>query len=376
MTAPVRRHGVTHVSPFFPPHLGGVENVTESMTRMLASQYQVEVLTTRNGTNGTPRLEFRNGVRIRRCSGVVLAHTALSVEMVLRLLAIDPDIILHVHVENAFVPEAVGLTSAVRRRRYIAHFHLDVEPSGRLGGVLGLYKRYVLGPCLRRASAVVALTESQREFISRRYRVPRERIVVIPNGVDDLYFARAGDLASDPVGGRTPRLLFVGRIDPQKNVARLIDAMSHIVHPTDLVIVGDGEQRNQIANRIADLELTNVRLVGPARGADLRAWYRWADVFVLPSDKEGMPLVLLEAMAQGLAIVATDVDGTRDVAAGVGMLADASAPALAAAIEHVVSTPGLIESLSARSLERAESYRWKHSIEAMSRLYDEVAGQE
>jgi glycosyltransferase involved in cell wall biosynthesis len=168
-------------------------------------------------------------------------------------------------------------------------------------------------------------------------------------------------------------MLFVGRLHAQKNPARLIDALTHVSSNVELVLVGDGELRDEIASRIDRLGLTNVRLVGPARGAELVRWYRWADAFVLPSEKEGMPLVLLEAMAAGLAIIATDAPGTRDVVGSAGLLTELNPESLGAAIERVASDRDLLCDLSARSAALGKNFQWDASITELEHLYDSVA---
>jgi glycosyltransferase involved in cell wall biosynthesis len=168
-------------------------------------------------------------------------------------------------------------------------------------------------------------------------------------------------------------MLFVGRLNAQKNVPRLVDAMTHVSSEVELVIVGDGELRDDIARRIHRLGLIGVRLVGPARGVELVRWYRWADAFVLPSDKEGMPLVLLEAMAAGLAIIATDAPGTREVVDGVGLLTERNPESLGSAIERVAADPDLLSNLSARSAARGIEFRWDARVTELERLYDSVA---
>ena len=187
--------------------------------------------------------------------------------------------------------------SILRRRPYIAHFHLDVDPSGRLGVLLAGYKRWILAPFLRQAAAVVALSPQQADFLESHYRVEPERITVIPNGVHPRFYRARDRSESQSAPTHKLRLLFVGRLEEQKNVLRLVDAMADVSAEVELVIVGDGELRDEISRRIEVLGLTGVRLVGAARGNQLVQWHCWADAFVLSSDKEGMPLVLLEAMA-------------------------------------------------------------------------------
>ena len=373
--AQLRRHAVIHVTGFYPPHLGGMEKVAQSLAQLLAKRHDVNVITTSCGSGNAPARETECRVKVRRYGGISVAHTPVSVGLALRLLMMRRRSIVHVHVAQAFVPEVVLLTSALRRRPYIAHFHLDVDPSGPFGVLLNSYKRWVLGPFLRRAAAVIALTNHQADFLESHYGVDRSRITVIPNGVDSDFYALStcgGGPASKP---HVPRMLFVGRLDAQKNVLRLVDAMSHVSSEVELVIVGDGEFRNEIAARINRLGLSQIRLVGAARGAELMRWYRWADVFILPSDKEGMPLVLLEAMAAGLAIVATDAPGTREVVDGVGLLTQRNSESLGAAIERVAADPDLLSNMSTRSAGRGLEFRWDASVTELERLYDSIVIQ-
>ncbi len=369
-----RRHHIVQVASHYPPSVGGVENVAQSLAELLAPRHDVRVLTTRCESNNAPHRQSKRGVQVRRFAGFIVAHTPLSPGLALRLLTLGRRWIVHVHICGAFVPEVVMLTSSLRRRPYIAHFHMEADSTGRLGALLfNPWKRWVLGPSLRRAAAVIALSTEQARFLESRYGVSADRIQVIPNGVDPSFY-RLSTGSEEPIGvPRAVRMLFVGRLHAQKNPARLIDALTHVSSNVELVLVGDGELRDEIASRIDRLGLTNVRLVGPARGAELVRWYRWADAFVLPSEKEGMPLVLLEAMAAGLAIIATDVIGTRDVVGSAGLLTELNPESLGAAIERLASDRDLLRDLSARSAALGKNFQWDASITELEHLYDSVA---
>jgi glycosyltransferase involved in cell wall biosynthesis len=372
-TRPALRNArlVAHVAPFYPPRLGGLERVAQALAELLAGQHEVEVVTTRRGGDDVAARERVNGVRVRRFRAREVAHTPLSPGMAVRLLTLPRGTVVHAHVAQAFVPETVWATSLLRRRPYIIHFHLDVDPSGPLGFLLSAYKSAVLGPVLRRAAAIIALSPVQAAFLAARYGVSPNRITVVPNGVDEAFFG-----LRERIAPRTPdqplRLLFVGRLDAQKNVVRLLDAVSQASAPIELVVVGDGEHRALAEQRRTALGLTNVRFAGAQVGDALLAWYRWAHAFVLSSDKEGMPLVLLEAMASGLPVIATDVPGTRELVAGVGLLAVPSAPGLAAAIDRVATDPLLCAQLAERSARCGSSHSWTARIGELERLYEQV----
>ncbi len=304
-------HGpVAFVTSYYPPHLGGMENVAQAMAKAYSERHECTVLTTTCGAGQTVKRERDGMLEVRRYRGVELAHTPISIGLIARLLTLPRRTLVHVHLAQAVLPEVVWLSSLIRRRKFVAHFHLDVDASGSLGSVFLIYKRVVLPRVLRAAGTVICLSTRQAEFLNETCGVEQSRIEVLPNGVTAEFFAEPNrEMDSSPL-----KLLYVGRLTAQKNVLRLIDAMAKVTAPVDLVIVGDGEERGSIEEAIRRHDLRNVRLVGAQRGEELSRWYQWADAFVLPSDREGMPLVLLEAMAAALAIVSTDVMGSRRIA--------------------------------------------------------------
>jgi phosphatidylinositol alpha-mannosyltransferase len=220
------------------------------------------------------------------------------------------------------------------------------------------------------------LTVEQAQGVAERYGVGAERIVVVANGVDSREFAPGGPHRPMPsIGSERPlRLLYVGRLTPQKNVPRLVRAIGRLDPVVDAVIVGDGEERARIEREIEIQGRRSVRLVGAQYGPDLLAWYRWADVFVLPSDQEGMPLAVLEAMAAGLPVLATDVAGTRQLVAGVGMLCDPSDEGLAAGIAALAADPERRAEMAQKSRRRAESCSWEAVADRVDEVYRQMVG--
>ena len=150
--------------------------------------------------------------------------------------------------------------------------------------------------------------------------------------------------------------------------------MARVEAPVELVLVGDGDERPRVEQMIEQLGLTNVRLVGAAHGAELLEWYRWGQAFVLSSDREGLPLALLEAMAAGLPIVATDVPGTHELLTGYGVLTGLEPGELAAGITRLAEDPALRAELAARGRTYAEANSWRDRAAAVERTYELVAG--
>jgi glycosyltransferase involved in cell wall biosynthesis len=297
---------VVHVAAHYPPDLGGLEKVVQSLASYRSRLgLPVEVLTSHSGrrTNRAPEAEF-----VQRLGSIHVAHTTIMPSLVPRLLRLRSDSVVHLHVSQAFTSEVVYLSSLVRKVPYVAHVHIDVGPSGTAGFLLRAYKPYILGPVLRGAEVVVVFTEEQKQAIGVKYHLDPRRIEVIPNGVETAFFA-----PPRRVRARRPRLLFVGRLAVQKNIGMLLHALDGISERFDTTLVGDGELGGELKALAERLALQNVRFHGRADGEDLLDLFRQADLFVLPSEREGMPLVLLEAMAMGLPTVATDIAGNRDV---------------------------------------------------------------
>ena len=370
MTEPGQRT-IVQVVPYYPPHLGGMENVARTIAEGLAERHEVEVLTTTCGAPGVPRVERAGNLTVRRLRTVEFAHMPISPGLFGHLLRAPRTAIVHVHVAQALTPEIVWLAAVLRRRPFIAHFHLDVDPSGRWGRIfLAVYKRRILGRTLRAASRVIVLSDGLARFLVERYRVRPEAIVVAPNGVGPEFRPASVTATREP---GPCRLLFVGRIAPQKALPRLLHAIALMHEPVDAAIVGDGEDSASVQNLASELALTNVRFVGTQLGEDLVRWYQWADVFVLPSEKEGgMSLVVMEAMASGLPVVATDVQGTGEALAGTGLLTSPDPESLAAALDRVADDPALRAELAARSLLRAQEYSWPRLVQRLESLYADV----
>jgi glycosyltransferase involved in cell wall biosynthesis len=225
---------------------------------------------------------------------------------------------------------------------------------------------------LRNAARVVVFTAEQRSAVSARYSIDPARIVVIPNGVEKTFYYVGQRLPK-----ANPRLLFVGRLAAQKNLPLLLRALVGISQRFETTLVGDGELEAKLRELAASLDLQNIRFHGRADGEELRDLYRNADIFVLPSEREGMPLVLLEALAMGLPVVATDIPGSRDVINdginGVLVPPD-DAPALRKALLSVASDLDGYRRMSDASRRLADQYSWAAVGDAFEELYAEVVG--
>jgi glycosyltransferase involved in cell wall biosynthesis len=361
------RPEIVHVTSYYPPHLGGMEKGTALRAeRFVDRGYVVSVYTSNIGYSR--KNIYKGGVQVNYLKSIEIAHTPIMFTLFFRLLALPRHSLIHLHVAQAFSSEVVYLISRLKGVPYVAHIHLDVDPSGPLGFLLETYKKLFLARVLKSAAKILCQTELQKRLIASRYALPLESIVVIPNGVAEEYF----------VGKRTsenavPHLLFVGRLGVQKNLPLLIEAVSQMQTNVILDIVGEGELKESIEALIQKYKLPNVHLHGKKIGKELLEFYKSADIFVLPSLKEGLSNSMLEALAAGLPVVASNLPEIRDVLGESGVLIQEPTPTnYARTLDVLLSDKQAIQNLSILSIQKARCYEWKDVLDATEDLYKEV----
>jgi glycosyltransferase involved in cell wall biosynthesis len=258
---------------------------------------------------------------------------------------------------RAGVPRVVcGIRVAERR----ANLHLRLDRWTQR-----LVDRYV---CVSRGVA---------DFSVSIGRLPPHKIEVIGNGVDVSAFdqARPADLApfGIPPSGRV--VVTVARLDAQKGLVDLVEAASLLagsIPDLHFLIVGEGAQRSELETLIAHCGLSGrVHLAG--HRSDIPQILRAAFAFVLPSRWEGMPNAVLEAMATGLPVIATHVEGTDElVQPGItGLLVSPqSPPQIASALAELTAEPDRAATMGRAGRERAQSeFLWESVVENYERLY-------
>ncbi len=246
------------------------------------------------------------------------------------------------------------------------------------------YRRLAWMVTARLASAVTAVSEEAAELLSQYARIRRGRITVVPNGVDTEVFRPgpgAGVLQSLGVPEEAIVVGTVGRLHSIKGYRHLLDAAAEVVKARPqchFVLVGDdgGSEGEALRMRASRLGL-NGRVHFLGARADVPQLLREFDIFVLPSLSEGMPNVLLEAMATGLPCVATRVGGNSEVigSPSVGVLVPAGNPqALTSDILSLARDAARRRRLGRAAQARALTcYRLSTMVESNLRLYEAVA---
>lgn len=232
--------------------------------------------------------------------------------------------------------------------------------------------RYLARWLARRASAVVVLSEEWKQKLAGR--LPGARLAIIPNGVAEPPSGRA---AAQP-GAIT--MLFLGNLSRRKGVWDLIPAMANLDPRCRLVLVGGEEDpgiRAALESEIRRLGLeARVHLAGAAVGEEKYRWLSTADIFVLPSYAEGVPISMLEAMAAGLPVIVTPVGGIGSVITDGenGLLvAPGNREQLHRAMQRLADDEALRQRLGSQAkMDCLEKYGVEHSVSAYLDLYNNL----
>jgi len=237
----------------------------------------------------------------------------------------------------------------------------------------------------RTAALWICVSEHTRADLVKHYGVARGRTVVVPHGVDAAFFAaaqapEAARATAQRLGlGGRPYFLFVGSVEPKKNLPLLLEAFGRAAGGpaglrADLAVAGrvgwgTAEAIDEVLERHPSLR-ERVHLLGFVAQADLAPLVAGAQALALPSRYEGFGMPVLEAMAAGTPVLCTDRGALPEVAGGAALLFDPDdADGLAALLARVDADAGLCQNLRARGRERAAPFTWRRCAEGTLAAY-------
>lgn len=346
------------LSSLYPPVRGGAELQAQNLANHCADLgVSVTVLT--QPQSGAQSEEVVNGVRIVRGLEAIhlgpvwgLSYMASSYRWLKRL--VDYQTVIH--------NQQVSLHSWPSQRIAVARkvpLILRFACSGQSGDLARLRSvRYgpLMIPALYKADRFIVLSNDLHdEVVAAGF--PADRVCFRPNGVDAKYF-HADGRPQPGYGDKIFHFIFVGRFDQQKGVDVLLHALAamKIESGWELSLYGDGPLLDQLRKLSCELGL-NGRVHFKGHIKDMSNIYRHADLLVLPSLHEGMPNVVLEAMASGLPVLATDIGGSRELLQGWApdwLVKSADVDALKIALQRAIHHRELLPDLSAAARRQVE----------------------
>lgn len=355
---------------------GGVEVVVTELARRMAAlghdvtcydRSGVDVMT---GDQTVACERMVDGVRVvpvRTIDKKGLAALSSSFFATLAAIRQHPDVI-HYHAEGPCVPLSLARWAGIHT---VATIHgLDWQRA-KWGKLASAYIKMGEKTAANKADGLIVLSKAAESYFKDEYG---RDATVIPNGIDSK-ISRPADYISSEWGLSTGSyILFLGRLVPEKRPELLIEAFKGLDMDKKLVIAGGGSDTSEYESQLHELAVGDERIVftGFVGGVPLEELYSNCFAYVLPSDVEGMPMSLLEAMAYGCCCVTSDIPECADVLAGNGVTFEkGSAESLRTALRALLVDTGRASQLGAAVRAQVEkAYTWDSVVSRTLAVYE------
>lgn len=354
------------------PVVGGIETWTRNIAENLSRKAEVFVITGR--VKNQPKKEQTGQLQIIRTSLFALnnlSHSPLAYTLFLLPFIFWRSFIL-IKKEKIDILHCQGFLSSVLgfclSRITGVPFIVTVQ---RLESKRNPFKNYIY------RSAAVCIGAS-RAIGSYFKEIGCKNIEIIPNGIN---LENYKNLARKPHNDFT--VMTVARLEKVKGIEYLIRAVHEILkvgpsifRPVKFFIIGDGSEKGNLENLVKDLHLEEkIKFLGEIPNERIPGYLAGADCFVLPSLKEGFGIVILEAQAAGVPVVATKVGGILDLVedgkTGI-LVAPGDSLQIQAAITRIKSEPSLSQNLVLNAKENLVKYDWQNITERVFQIYQRI----
>ncbi len=353
---------VVLLTSYFPPHIGGVEVHVERVAHHLYRRgFEVVVVT--SSASGRGEFPFE----VRYIPSIPIPYSPITPFLGRFLEKLDGDV-FHSHTPPPF------FSSSLKKSPHVITYHCDIEIPERYGifpipktisQLIVKRSNDMLSKALDRADAIVATTKSYAEtsrlLKGRNYHI-------IPNGIEMSEFEGV-EAEKEPI------VLFLGRLAASKGVDVLLKAMKYVDVEARCVIIGDGEERGSL-EKLAKMLDVNAEFTGFLPRRKVIEYLSRASLLVLPSLSrlEAFGIVLLEAMACGTPVAASDIPGVRDVAREAGFVfPPGDYRRLSEIINEVLSDEEKVRMIGEKGKRVVrEKYSWEVVVDSLVELYESL----
>lgn len=362
---------IAQVCPFYTPAIGGVKQVVEELSERYVKQgHEVHVFT--SDWDKEKRIKQKettiNGVIVHRCFYWFKAVNFISFwpSVAWKIFKGDFDV---VHTHLGFHPHSF-FTALVCKLKKIPHVHTThcpwtEENRNFLGRLIKSVAKLTYTRWTHKLSdKIIAITPWEVDFIED-YGGDKDKIIVLPNGMDEIFFKKIKDnYFKKKLGINNKVILFFGRYSVTKSPQDFVKIAKSVLKEKknlDFVMIGPDEGEFKETKKLAQNE-KRIHVLGPIRGKDKIAWmYQSAEIYILPSFREGLPLTLFEAMAAGLPIIATPVNGIpyemEDNVNGF-LIKHGDIEVFKKAVIKILEDKKLAKKFSSNNLKKSKNYSW------------------
>lgn len=379
---------IAYVTAFYYPIIGGVEQVVKELAERYVKQgHEVHVFT--SDWDKKDRIKIKeetiNGVRVHRHFHILrVANFATVFPSLLWTLSRQKFDIIHTHVSGHAHTFFGSLIAKIKNTPLIHTTHCPWTESFRsFAGKILVWLSYktVNKLSFKFSDKIIAITPWEIPFIEK-YGGKKEKIVVIPNGVDKILFKKIKDNNfKKELNIKGPIVLFFGRLNPTKGPDKFVLAAREILkekNNINFLIIGPDEG---MLDKVKELSknIEQIKILGPIRGKEkIAEMYQASDVYVMPSFREGLPLTLFEALASGLPIIASPVNGIpfemSDPENGF-FVKYGDIEGLKEKISLLLKNKKLSQKISKNNIEKAKKYSWDLIAEKTLDLYKKIISE-
>lgn len=369
---------ITHISQYFLPYKGGQENRIWQIGKRLSSYgYSINVITSR--LPNTSLFEIIDGIKVFRSRTLFKIYNTpiFPISEVFRRVKTD---IIEVHIPNLYTVEKGCYLSKKYNLPLVITFHHEPKGYNNLTKIISrVWKLIFYDNTLNYATKIITPTKRYIHECKYLWKV-KDKVVVIPNGVDLELFRPLNKTKCKNVlhiDENELNILYVGKLEEYKGISYLIRAIGEISNKNKnirLTIVGKGKKRifQELCRKLG----VKAIFLEDIPEKELPIIYSSADVFVLPTvTTEGFGIVILEAMACGVPVVATNVGGIPEIVEDGenGLLVPPkSSTALSNAIIYLLENDEVRNKMKRRGLKKVREYSWDIATKKTKEVYEDI----
>jgi glycosyltransferase involved in cell wall biosynthesis len=358
------------VSARYFPFIGGIEtHIHEVGTRLVAGGHSVTVLTT-DPSGKYPAQENVSGMHVSRVKAWPERGDLYFAPGIFTRLAKGDWDVVHIQGYHTFVAPLALIAAIQQDIPFVITFHSGGH-SSRLRQAMRGVQHGLLRPLISRARQLIAVSQFEAEFFSRRMRLPRERFSVIPNG------ARATCAIRRRTREKSPIVVSIGRLERYKGHHRAIEAFPELLRrlpDARLLVLGQGIYERQLRSLVQKLALeehVSIGSIPPNERQRIADLLSGAGLMVLLSEYEAHPIAVMEALSLGCPVLVSDTSGLRELAEKGHCRCiplNASRKELAEAMAD--------ELQNRREMPETSLPDWDRCTDALSRVYETVVNGE
>lgn len=273
-------------------------------------------------------------------------------------------------VEILYCPNTNAPLQSSRSYANITTLHDINALKGMADGFYERFRQWSVPRVLSNSEKVITVSEFSKQEIQDYLGIDESKLEVVYNGIDPYYLS---DAPGEPVSLPDRYLLFVGGLNPRKNIKGLVKAYRRVRETTDIDLVLAGPKNKAIFESYRLEEDPGVHHLGFLSKAELKYTYSNATVFVFPSFYEGFGLPPLEAMACGAPVVASNTSSLPEIVGDAALTTDpTSTDDLSVAITTCISNKSTREKLIRKGHERSENFTWDNSLNKLISAFESV----